>query len=175
MRGPACDYGSVIDPLHRFFAPQLDKEATTTVNRLEKTATVCLTFSFLLLAGILARSYVISRRSHTATLPRVKIGERVNLPELSSRRAGHTLVMVISSQCEYCVSDLPFYRRLSEMRGASGGELRLVAALPEKTETAQMFLANACVIVDHVWPAAPAEVGVQLIPTLLLVDEEGKL
>lgn len=145
------------------------------MNRLEKTAAVCLAVSFLLLAGILARSYVLSRRSRAAALPRVKIGERVKLPELPAGRAGHTLVMVISSQCEYCVNDLPFYRRLSVMRTASAGELRLVAALPEKTETAQMFLANAGVIVDQVWSAAPAEVGVRLIPTLLLVDGEGKL
>jgi hypothetical protein len=145
------------------------------VNRLEKAAAVCLAFSFLLLAGILTRTYIISRRSHSATLPRVKIGERVNLPELPSGSAGHTLVMVISGQCEHCVNDLPFYRRLSVIGGASGGELRLVAALPEKTETAQTFLANAGVIVDHVWSAAPAEVGVQLIPTLLLVDGEGRL
>ena len=145
------------------------------MNRLEKTAAVCVALSFLLLAGVTTRRFILSRKPNPAALPRVKIGEKVKLPEFASEKAGHTLVMVISSGCEYCVNDLPFYRRLSVIRGASGGELRLVAALPEKTETARMFLANAGVTVDHVWSAAPAEVGVQLIPTLLLLDADGKL
>jgi hypothetical protein len=145
------------------------------VNRLEKTAAVCMVISFLLLAGIITRSFVLSRRPDPAALPRVKIGEKIKLPEFHLGKAGPTLIMVISSRCEYCVKNLPFYKQLSSLQGDSGGELRLIAAMPEKSETARTFLANAGVKVDQVWSAAPAEVGVQLIPTLLLLDADGKL
>src|SRR4029077_3749758 len=82
---------------------------------------------------------------------------------------------VLSSQCEYCLHDLPLYRRLSAARSSSGGVLHLVAVLPEKTATAAAFLNSSGVATDNVLSMAPLELGVQMVPTLLLLDENGKL
>jgi hypothetical protein len=145
------------------------------MSRLEKTATATLIASFLLLAGITTRSFVLSRRPDPATIPLVKIGEKVKLSGFSPGGAQLTFVMVLSSQCTYCIHDLPFYQQLSALRASSGGALRLIAVLPEKTESGAKFLGSAGVNTDNVLSMAPLELGVQLIPTLLLLDENGKL
>src|SRR6478736_1270689 len=143
--------------------------------RLEKTAATVMVVSFLLLAGVITRSFVLSRRPDPATIPRVKVGEAIKLPGVSPGAAKLTFVIVLSSQCEYCLHDLPLYRRLSAARSSSGGILHLVAVLPENTATATTFLDSSGVATDNVLSMAPLEVGVQMVPTLLLLDENGKL
>jgi hypothetical protein len=53
--------------------------------------------------------------------------------------------------------------------------LHLIAVLPEKTATATAFLNSSGVSTDNVLSMAPLEVGVQMVPTLLLLDENDKL
>lgn len=145
------------------------------MSRLEKTAAATMVVSLLLLAGVITRSFVLSRRPDPATVPRVKIGDAVKLPGVSPTAARLTLVIVLSSQCEYCLHDLPLYRRLSSVRMSSGGMLHLIAVLPEKTATATAFLSRSGVATDNVLSMAPLEVGAQMVPTLLLLDENSKL
>lgn len=145
------------------------------MTRLEKTAAAAMVVSFLLLAGVTTRSFVLSRRPDPATVPLVKIGQAVKLPGVSPGAAKLTFVIVLSSQCEYCLHDLPLYRQLSAARASSGGMLHLVAVLPEKTSTATAFLNSSGVATDNVLSMAPLELGVQMVPTLLLLDENGKL
>ena len=145
------------------------------MSRLEKTAAAAMVVSFLLLAGVTTRSFVLSRRPDPAAAPLVKIGQAVKLPGVSPGAARLTLVIVLSSQCTYCLHDLPLYRQLSAARSSSGGMLHLVAVLPEKTATATAFLDSSGVATDNVLSMAPREVGVQMVPTLLLLDENGKL
>jgi len=145
------------------------------MSRLEKTAAATMVVSFLLLAGVTTRSFVLSRRPDPATVPLLKIGQAVKLPGVSSGAARLTLVIVLSSQCTYCLHDLPLYRRLSVARSSSGGMLHLIAVLPEKTATATAFLDSSGVGTDNVLSMAPREVGVQMVPTVLLLDDKGRL
>ena len=145
------------------------------MSRLEKTAAAAMAVSFLLLAGVTTRSFVLSRRPDPATVPLVKIGEAVKLPGVSPGAARLTFVIVLSSQCTYCLHDLPVYRRLSAARSSSGGMLHLVAVLPEKASTAAEFLGSSGVSTDNVLSMAPVDLGVQMLPTLLLLDENGQL
>ena len=131
--------------------------------------------SFLLLAVVITRSFVQSRRADPATVPLVKIGEAVKLPGFTPGSAKLTFVIVMSSGCTYCLHDLPLYRRISAARSSSGGMLHLVAVLPEKASAAAEFLRSSGVSTDNLLSLAPLDVGVQMVPTLLLLDENGKL
>ena len=53
--------------------------------------------------------------------------------------------------------------------------MHLIAVLPEKTAVAAAFLGSSGVGTDNVLSMAPLELGVQMVPTLLLLDENGKL
>jgi|SRR5215813_6027120 len=145
------------------------------MTRLEKTATASVVISFLLLAGVVTRAYILSRGAASAAAPLIKIGEKVELPGLSSANSQLVLVLVLSSGCHYCMEGLPFYKQLSTLRGSSAGNIRLVAALPEDKDSAQTFLENAGIIVDGVLSQAPGDLGVRIVPTLLLLDRQGKL
>ena len=50
------------------------------MSRLEKTAAAAMVVSFLLLAGVTTRSFVLSRRPDLGTGPLVEMGEAVQLP-----------------------------------------------------------------------------------------------
>ena len=145
------------------------------MTRLEKTAATSLVLSFLLLAGVLTRGYILSRRPDAAAVPLVKVGEVVRLPEFSRGNAESTLVMVLSSGCHYCMEGLPFYKQLSAVRKSSGNSIQLVAVLPEQKAAAQTFLEGAGIATDGILSMAPSELGVRILPTLLLLDREGKL
>jgi hypothetical protein len=145
------------------------------MSRIEKTAAVTLLLSFLLFCGAMIRSYTISRRASQSVLPEVKIGEILNLPGVGPGAAHSTLVLVITSQCSYCVEALPFYRRLAEMSVASAGDLRLIAAMPENSNDARAFLQHAGVGIDSVLSISPRRVGARIFPTLLLLDQNGRL
>src|SRR5690242_17504225 len=145
------------------------------MTRLEKTATASAVLSFLLLTGVVTRSYVLSRRPDPATTPMVKVGELVKLPDLPLRNAESTLVLVISSSCHYCMDSLPFYKQLSAFRKSSADRLRLLAALPEDQNSARTFLESAGIFTDGVLAKAPSELGARIVPTLLLLDRDGRL
>ena len=145
------------------------------MTKLEKTATVSFVASFLLLAGVLTRSYILSHRPDPRAVPLVKTGELVRLPGFTPGSAQSTLVLVLSSQCHYCLDDLPFYKQLSAFRKSSGDSIHLIAVLPERTTSAREFLSNAGIGADDVLSMTPRRLGVQLLPTLLLLDRDGKL
>ena len=145
------------------------------MTKLEKTAAFSLVTSFLLLVGVLTRSYILSHRPDLRAMPLVKTGELVRLPGFTPGSAQSTLVLVLSSQCQYCLDDLPFYKQLSAFRKSSGDSIHLVAVLPERTSSAREFLNNAGMGADDVLSMTPRRLGVQLLPTLLLLDREGKL
>jgi hypothetical protein len=145
------------------------------MRKLEKAATITFVVSFLLLAGVLLRSYWLSRRPDPRTIPLVKVGQPVNIPGFSPGDSQSSLVLAISSECPYCIDDLPFYKQLSVARASSGDSLRIVAVLPQNTSTARKFLDDAGVHVDAVLSMSPRRIGVQLFPTLLLLDRTGRL
>lgn len=145
------------------------------MSRLDNIAAITLAASFLLLITVLGRSYYLSRRLDSRSIPLVKTGEKVRLPGFNAGAAQSTLVLVLSRQCRYCLDDLPFYKQLSAVRRSSGDSIHLLAVLPERTTSAREFLANAGIGADDVVSMSPRSLGVQLLPTLLLVDGEGKL
>lgn len=184
---PLNNKSGYTDRVTQAFKPHSQEESRALLRmaktRMEKTATVAVAVSFLLLAASATRSYLLSRRPDPSTLPLIKIGDTVKLPGSAPGAGQPTLVMVLSSQCRYCIDDLPFYKQLSELRAASvrtsstagSGGLRLVAAMPENTDTAEAFLHSAGVTADQILSMGPRELGVQILPTLLLLDEHGKL
>jgi hypothetical protein len=145
------------------------------MTRLEKTATASVVFSFLLLLGIVTRGYIRDRNQALAAAPLVKIGDVVNLPDFPSAKDRSTLVLVLSSGCHYCMDSLPFYKQLAAFRKSRADKMRLLAVLPEDKNSARTFLESAGVFTDGVLSKPPSELGARIVPTLLLLDREGRL
>jgi thiol-disulfide isomerase/thioredoxin len=103
-------------------------------------------------------------------------GTTVNLASITPSPAKKNLVLFISETCHFCEQEMPFYRTLREKLP---GQASFVAVFPPQEPEPAKFLEGKAVKVDHV--AAPAaltaltSIGVRGTPTLLLVDEHGKV
>jgi len=98
------------------------------------------------------------------------VGKAISLPDTDWKRGDQTLVLVLSTGCNFCTESAPFYKEVIQKRK---GSTRLVAVLPQSVEAGRKYLADLGIAVDEVRQAPPSSLGVQGTPTLLLVNKEG--
>jgi hypothetical protein len=103
--------------------------------------------------------------------------ERVSGPALDgiTYGKGPTLVMVLRSDCRYCIESARFYSRLTHLKKSQRATGRIVAAFPVADQSALKFLFERSIVPDQVVRYEKGQLIVQGTPTLLLVDETGEL
>jgi thioredoxin-related protein len=91
--------------------------------------------------------------------------------------ADRALVMALSPGCHFCTESMPFYKRLIDERNQKGSDIKVVAAVPapEAREGEMKIMADAGVKPDAVVELNFQEAKVAGTPTLLLVDNQGKV
>jgi thioredoxin-related protein len=108
----------------------------------------------------------------------VEKGERFDqLKAVLPAGAQKTLVVAVSPTCHFCNESLPFYKRLVDERNQKSSPVKFLAAVRsegEKSEEAKKF-ADAGVRLDGVVPIDFSSIKVPGTPTLLLVDNNGKV
>lgn len=142
--------------------------------RIELVANVAIIVVALLLGGVLVRRYLLpaSPPPEAAERAGIKPGAKLSLPDVDWGRSDRTLLMVLSTKCQYCTDSAPFYQRLAEEKSRRGG-VSLMAVLPQDVEESRKYLGEHGVVADEVRQASPGSLGVKGTPTLLLVDNEG--
>lgn len=100
----------------------------------------------------------------------VQPGERVSLSGVDWSKSNHTLLLAISSKCNFCSESASFYQRLAKERD----KIQLVAVLPQSTSEGQAYLESLKVSVDDIRHASLFSLGVKGTPTLILVDGTGR-
>jgi hypothetical protein len=103
----------------------------------------------------------------------IKTGARVPIEGVDWNRGKTTVVLVLSTHCQFCTQSIPFYREISARRQPNG--LRVVAVFPEDAEKGRSFLSQQGLQVDEVVQTPFYKIGVKGTPTLLLVDAAGML
>jgi hypothetical protein len=151
------------------------------VKAVEFLANVALIVAATLLSVVLIRSHLHpapspspkeERAVATSPAPRmVQIGDVLNLPGLNWQTGRQTLLLALSTTCHFCTESTPFYRRLSKERG----ETRIVALLPQDVGEGEGYLKKAGVQVDEVKQISLGEIGLRGTPTVILVDDGGKV
>ena len=95
------------------------------------------------------------------------------LPRLEYRRARSTVLVALSPQCHYCKESLPFYQRIIAL-GDRG--VRVVFIFDEAQAGGyRAFLAESGVTPSEVKVVKFAQYGIQGTPTLVVVDDKGRL
>jgi hypothetical protein len=87
-----------------------------------------------------------------------------------------TLVLFVSKDCHFCAASVPFYQRLAAVRSASSGHLKMVAAVPQATETesdARGYFSGHGIALDGAQPTPFRAIGLIATPTLALVGSNG--
>jgi thioredoxin-related protein len=110
--------------------------------------------------------------------PGVEKGQQyAQLKQAVPAGASRALVVAVSPQCHFCNDSLPFYKQLIDQRNQKGSAVKFVAAVPDeaaKAEESQKF-AGAGAKPDDMVRLDFAAVKVPGTPTLLLVDNQGKV
>lgn len=101
------------------------------------------------------------------------IGQIVPLQGIDWKENKKTLIMFISTTCRFCTESGSFYKRL--VKENSNKNLKLMAVLPQTVDEGREYLDKLEVNIDEIYNARLSSIGVASTPTLLLVDEQGKV
>jgi hypothetical protein len=102
------------------------------------------------------------------------IGEVISVPPFERwDDQKETLIMVMQVGCHWCVLSAPFYRDL--IQSNSHQKFHPVAALPQSIPQSRVFLNGLGLEIGDIRQVDFAALGVEGTPTLILVDERGRL
>jgi hypothetical protein len=130
--------------------------------------------NLLSLALLIYISAVLMRPHARALAPgRIAIGQTVPISDVNWSKSPHTLVLALQTTCHYCSASAPFYKELLEKRDA--GAWQAVAVLPQPVQKSTAYMQAEGYSVPDVRQMNLGLIGVAGTPTLLLVDQKGKL
>lgn len=106
--------------------------------------------------------------------PPIKAGTRLALHEdLEPGQARASMVVVLSSACQYCTASMPFYRRLAELEVVRKGQVRLGVIGLQPDPVIREYMASNGLDVRTLVHVSEGGVPVQATPTLLIIDSQG--
>jgi len=99
----------------------------------------------------------------------------ISVPGMSYQGARRTVLVFLRSDCAFCAASMPFYQRLTALEHGGRSELRVVALSTETAEQTSRYLADHHLVVDEVVSLTAYPTAVPGTPTVLVVDEGGRL
>jgi len=107
--------------------------------------------------------------------PAYMVGERLRLEGIDFSRASKTLVVFLSSSCQYCIDSIPFYRKLTHDRSHAAGQFQLVIVGIESSERMTGLLRTYQLSADQLVSAPRRTLRVGAIPTVILTDRRATI
>lgn len=101
------------------------------------------------------------------------MGAQLNLPDIDWSHNGVNLVLALSTDCHYCRESAPFYRNL--VGSGTGDTFHTLAIFPQSTLESREYLRLQGIVVQEVRQANLSSLGVTGTPTLILVDNSGRV
>ena len=144
--------------------------------KIQTISNVAIIITAILLSGFLAKNYLLpaSQKPAAVESEEVKIGTKLSLPNVDWSKSDKNLVLALSTRCHFCSESTPFYQKLAQLK-TGRGDVRLIAALPQKVEEAQAYLSEHNLSVDEVRQTSLDTIDVRGTPTLVLVDRNGTI
>jgi len=140
-------------------------------SKIEMAANIAILIVSILMGVVLVQRYILAPSNPAP--PTVSAGTAVSLPDVDWAGNGRTLLVAIQEGCHFCSESAPFYQRL--VREASNNHVPVVAVLPQAIESGQKYLNDIKVPINNIRQAPLKSIGVGGTPTLLLVDNTGKI
>lgn len=147
----------------------------TFAKKLEVATNISIIVVALLFGGVLVKKILLtdSAPAHTSK-ENIAVGSEVNTPPVDWSKNGSTLLLVLSTDCHFCNESVPFYQKLSRQT-ADNDKVKMIAAFPQETSDAEAYLKSNGVSVSQTYQADPPAIGVGGTPSLLLIDQNGKV
>lgn len=138
---------------------------------IELAAQVVVAIAIVITAGYLVKSTVFSDQDNGARLPRIKVGERLNVPTIDWAQNKKSLVFFLKKDCPFCTSSAALYRQL--MDEASKRNVRCIAVLPNSPEDARKYLQYLELPFETVYTGPVEDSKISGTPTIVFVDQNG--
>jgi Redoxin. len=140
-------------------------------SKIEIIANITIVVVATLMGVVLVQRYILAPKNTEP--PAVQAGATLSLPDIDWAGNDRTMVVAIQDGCHFCSESAPFYQRL--VKEASDNHIPVVAVFPQPVETGQKYLNDLKVPINNVRQAVLKSIGVQGTPTLLLIDNTGKI
>lgn len=145
--------------------------------RVQKTVGFLANIAIIVLIALLCvagyKKYVL-RSDRVSASHSLRIGARISLPETEWASSRQTLLLVLKEDCKFCNESMPFYRNLVQSVANNKG-LRLIAImLNDPAEIRRYLSANQLDILD-VRQVASRTLDIRATPTLIVVDNQGRV
>ena len=86
-----------------------------------------------------------------------------------------SIVLALSTNCQYCTASMPFYSRLQALDAVANGRVRLSVVALQPAAQMREYLASHDVSVDRIVQFPDAGVNIRGTPTLILVNADGEV
>lgn len=150
----------------------------TVWSRVKQILDVVATVATLGVLAYLSYTFYQDRSNQSSAMASLKKRQQqtaiTKLPDIDYGLRRATVLVAITTKCDYCRQSMPFYRTLQSNAEADGSNMQLVFISPEQRELVQLFLATNSVHAE-VQTVDFAEHGIGATPTLVMVDRAGHL
>jgi len=136
--------------------------------KIELLANVAIIIVAVAICAVLVKQYVLPS-AHQAS-PQPVVGSKIELPGVDLAANDKTLLLVLQKGCRYCSESGPFYQKLTREVASKGGQVKLVAVLPQDTGEGQRYLSELGVPAVDVKQASLDSLSVGGTPTLIMVN-----
>lgn len=143
-------------------------------NKVEVAANVAV----ILLAVAIGSVFLKDRFASPGPAPNeIKVGDQLpGLHAYNWKEHERTLVLAIRNGCHFCEDSMPFYRRLAKLEQSNQiGGVHLIAVFPDDPGIVRQVVETQQLTIEVVAGFELGQVKVQATPTLMLVDEQGRV
>ncbi len=156
--------------------PNWELVITKYAKKIEAAANIAVIVFALTFTAILSRQYLFtasSRGAHESPTNRIapKIGDLLALDNVDWEKNVKTLLLALSTRCNFCTQSGPFYQRLVK----DHGDAHLIVLVPQTVEAGRAYVKKLGVDIDDVRQVSFGGLGVSHTPTLILVDRSGRV
>ncbi|HET8926001.1 MAG TPA: hypothetical protein VFN26_23655 [Candidatus Acidoferrum sp.] len=142
-------------------------------NKVEVAANIVV----IVLAVVIGSVFLKDRFATPGAAPNeVKAGDQ--LPGLSAynwKAHERTLLLALRSGCHFCEASMPFYRKLAQLEQSNQIGVHLVAVFPDDPAVVHQVVETQQLTLEVLPRFELGQVKVQATPTLILVDEQGRV
>lgn len=131
----------------------------------------------ILLAVVIGSVFLMDRFATPGVAPnQVKVGDQLpGLRAYNWKAHQRTLVLALRNGCHFCEDSMPFYRRLAKLEQSNQISVHLIAVFPDDPAVVRQVVETQQLTIEVVPGTELGQVKVQATPTLMLVDEQGRV
>jgi thioredoxin-related protein len=138
---------------------------------------VAANLAVILLAVAIGSVFLMDRFASRGSGPNeIKAGDQLpGLPAYNWKAHDRTLVLALRNGCHFCEASMPFYRKLAQLEQSNQIGVHLIAVFPDDPAVVRQVVETQQLTIDVVSGFELGRVKVQGTPTLMLVDEQGRV